>query len=225
MKTIFIADNHGRSCRALVEREMENGVRKLVSLGDYGTPKVLREILALPIEKKIIIGNHEYHHCIGEFIGQDGYRDLWNNDKEMKNFILQNSIVDRKNNAGFILEDRLAGRDVVYAHASIESGVNAWGYRHLWDFFEGEKHGEELSRNFKIMEEKDFWLFFRGHEHYPCVWSFKNKQIKRDFSCFDAPIILSQDSKYIVTLDLYKNRRYATFDDEKRELEFKVDGF
>jgi len=77
------------------------------------------------------------------------------------------------------------------------------------------------------MQEKNYWILFRGHDHDPYILSFPRHE--NPFSI--APkkeqnaVTFSKDRLYIVTIGTFIHNRYSILDHEKMTVELKTDEF
>jgi predicted phosphodiesterase len=230
MKTLIIADMHGKNPAGLVKQEQkESWIDDAVFLGDYDTPGVLRELRKLRIPKKFIVGNHDLHYVYELEIGGptmslswEEYSKLWDKNPKEKDFI-EDSIVGRKKNAGLILEDRLeTGKTICYCHGGIvDSGSpesDAPGY--VWQRMYSD---DNLMMNFLKMIEKNYWVLFRGHDHCSTVSSLRKKPAKL-YTRLGEKIKLEKSRLHIATVGAFFNGDYALFDSKTGILEYKNTG-
>ena len=160
MKNLVITDMHGDNPQGVIEYHLARGVEKLVCLGDYDTPTVLRAIRNLPIPKIMIVGNHEYHyvHEYGldqtGYMGMDagGYVELWTRNPIEKEFIRE-AIRHPTHETGVLVSNKVHNRNIAYVHASLlESDTEdpdvpgfVWGRM---------KKADSIKRNFAEMDKR-----------------------------------------------------------------------
>ncbi len=240
---MFISDMHGASPVVDIQNEIASGgIEKLVCLGDYDTPEILRELLRLDIPKKLVVGNHDYGYVKNTEVksiemGKKTFKDyvaLWDQQEFLfeRNFIASASDEkDLSRNAGLILNDVLCGEKVSYAHCGFIDVVNPFSEfpeclrtRMHW-VRDSEKN---IVANFERMQEDDTWILFRGHEHTPLVFSiYRNFPAEctniDDSATFrvHGGIILNPKQNYIISVGAFIEGQYAIFDTDNRKLEFR----
>jgi predicted phosphodiesterase len=229
MKNIIITDMHGEDPSELVIREQrESGIERAIFLGDYDTPKIFEKVRKLKIPKILVAGNHDLHYIYGLEIGApymtqswQGYVKEWDKFPRQKEF-MEKLILGKVPNAGVIVETKSGKRNVVYCHASIvDSGSpdsDAPGY--VWQRMHSE---ENMLLNFLKMMEKNYWVMFRGHDHYSMVSSLR-KNPARIETPIKEKLRLAKNRLHIVTVGPFLNGDYALFDDKSGYLEFKNTG-
>jgi hypothetical protein len=223
----------------VLDEARENKVERAVFLGDYDTPEVVRGLCKLRIPKKFVVGNHDWHYIEDLYISgptmsmpQAEYTALWNERKNSKERKFISDAMDcrnRKANAGVILEDKLCGKKVAYAHASLvdhgSPDSDAPGY--VWGRM---YNAETVYLNFMEMMKRDYWIFFRGHDpsssigSIPMKGKLNAKEINGLFK-FKTHAKLSKNRRYIITLPAFCEGGYAFFDTRTREIVFKDLGF
>ncbi len=250
MKTLLITDMHGKDPSRLIRRVVEKeGIERLVVLGDLDTPEVLKSIRdsvkSLGLDFIYTVGNHEYNFVRHWGLSStnmvkdikvprngklenalhtksaDEYFSEWDDETEQKDFVLIASInrgMDSKR-YGLIVPKK----EIVYAHASLvdtdrtekDSPDIIWG-RLL-------KNNKKLTENFKAMEEiDDFRLFFRGHDHVPSVRCSADGKYIRYFDELSGKYKLNlEDMRSIVTVGAFIEGKYAIYDSEKQEIDFR----
>ncbi len=236
MKTLLISDMHGKSPSEFIEKQIkEDGIHQLACLGDYDTPQVLQEILGINIPKIILVGNHEWHYVHkyplkGSHMNHnlEEYQKMWSGGKYPKEReFIQTAIrqIKRNRKSGTILEDKVAGRKVAFAHASL---VNLQTTHSRADDCVWARMEDPLNAflNFNEMGEKNYWIFFRGHDHKHNVLSIatKNKRYeveKNDGIPLNGILPLDEDRSYIATIGAFMQGKYAILDSTKKTLEFR----
>jgi len=228
MKYLIVSDMHGESPVDCIQREIkENGIGKLVCLGDYDTPEVLREIRKIRIPKILTVGNHDLHYVYELGISSPimklsapDYADLWNNNPQEKEFI-EDAIAGRKKNAGLIVEANQGGRKIAYAHASlVDAGSpdsDVYGY--VWQRLYTE---EAVVMNFAKMIQENYWILFRGHDMGTSALAL-NKDKKIEYPNGEK-IMLEPEKRYIITTGEFYYGNYVVFDSKEKTIEFKNTG-
>jgi len=228
---------HGLSPVKLVKREIKNnGVEKLVCLGDYDTPEVLRDIRRLKLPKVLIVGNHDFHYVHNLGIRSENmhgsweeYVKLWIKNPTEKSFIERaikgNSIKRRNTCSGLVVEDIFDRLKVSYSHASIVDGGSpvseAPGY--VWARF---RDSLNILQNFVRMNERNIGIMFRGHDHIsysggvPINGLTEARNINDLFSMARA-VVLDKNKRYIISVGAFIDAEYALFDTNSMRLEFK----
>lgn len=226
-KTIIVADMHGVDpCETIEEERRLNGIEDAVFLGDYDTPEVLGNIMALQIPKRFVIGNHD-HSYLKRFgirsnkmhMSAQDYSDLWymkSNSAERK--YLEKMWNQPSKNSGVNIRSKLEnGKNVVYCHAAIASlekdyqGIPIILWQRLYS-------NEAILCNVKQMRAKRDWIMFRGHDDGGVLSIDRKNKIKE---LEGDTIRFSKDKRYIVTLEAYYHGGYAIFDSEQRVVRLK----
>ena len=224
-KLLLIADMHGENPSGLVREEIKNsGIERVIFLGDYDTPAVLRELRKLRIPKKFLVGNHDYHFVnemgiSGQFmngLSASDYFELWNDSPREKKFIEK----EIQRNPLLCLEEELPFGKVAYAHASlVDAGSpdsDAPGY--VW----GRMNDiNQVLLNFAKMKEKNYSIFFRAHDHdLQGVLTFNPKAE----NCFEYlagdRIRLQKSRRHIVNVGAFVGGSYTVFDDKSGDVHF-----
>ncbi|OGJ20105.1 hypothetical protein A3K73_03050 [Candidatus Pacearchaeota archaeon RBG_13_36_9] len=219
MKTLIIADSHSRNPVDFIKSQADRGIEKLVFLGDCDLPKILEQILALDIDKIVLSGNHEYCFLTGLEIDSSAlglpigdYMELWQGSKAQE-FVLspENHLAERI----------ISGEKVAFCHgclAALETSLPLLEGR-----LAAPLHSSNISYNFQRMQEKGYWILFRGHDHVPDVLS-----IPRQANPFSvAPehgqgiVTFNKDNSYIVTIGSFRDNHYGIVDDETMTIGLK----
>lgn len=243
MKYLIITDLHGNDPASLIAKEIrQNNIERVVCLGDYDDPSVFRTFRNLPIKKKLVIGNHDYHYvkCYGltsstmDDAGRDAFDYfLWWNRKEyaQENKDMLEAINGKKKHIGIKLSEKTSDkkRKLAYVHASLldleRTNPNVPG--NVW--FRIFDNPARTIEQFEEMKKMNYWILFRGHDPGYRVFTLgqdkKGKKIEEsdvEYRC-DELIMLEKDKRHIVSLDAYYYGNYALFDDKSGELTIKND--
>ncbi|MBU2576313.1 MAG: metallophosphoesterase [Nanoarchaeota archaeon] len=236
MKTFIASDFHGRNPVPLVKSLVKDKkIGRAVFLGDYDEPKILRDILDLKMDKIILIGNHDYDLSLGNEVYSPNlvrplkeYWDVWGNTLEGK-YIRDNLDNRRGIKKGMKVIRRVGNKRAVYVHGSLmgirseESPSDVWG-RILYDNGSGFTRERRVICNFREMKKNNYWTMFRGHDHFPIVFSTNQKnyteEIKQINSSIDS-IVLKKDDINIASVGAFVEGCYSVFDDKSYLLEFK----
>lgn len=248
MRSLIITDLHHEHPKSSIERAIDAGIEKIVCLGDIETPQILSYLLDLKIKKRIIIGDHEYHHCHGLEIHSgsmthdcEWYIDLWEDNPRERDFVYKyGSIVNKVPGKikGIKVVDKIGDKKVCYVHGSLlekesmHPGLNGimWG-RLLNDYYH-----EKKVANFGVMEKEGYNILFRGHDHKSSIHSFsikpeeefkpKNKpEIKSEEALYGQTRSLNSNKLYIVTIGAFEKGYCAVFDEDNLTIEFTNPGF
>jgi len=250
MKTLLLTDLHGKDPSRLIRGVAEKeGIEALAVLGDLDTPEVLQWIQESVNQYNLRFvytpGNHEYNFVRNMGLSstdmvtdikvlRDGklrpafhtksateYFSEWDAAPEQKQFVLDSSKRMRVDfpNLGLIVADH----EIVYAHASLvdmdriekDAPDIMWG-RLL-------RNKEKLKANFKAMGEiNDFRLFFRGHDHIHSVRHSVDGDYVRYFDEIIGKYKINlEDTRSIVTVGAFVDGRYAIYDSEAQEIDFR----
>jgi len=208
------------------------------------------------IEKLILIGNHDYPFIVeslqlGEIKKPDYFEKefgdvdyinevkKWRKDSVLKNFAmkyfsnLRGSDFQLKECAFMQVNESSRGK-IIYCHSAIYDSKteflkkNQLHYQ-IWESFlleERRLNEKTLRKNLLMMKEKGYSLFFRGHDHYPQVWSVKREEnpinaemhFEGNPSQGSCEIYLQPNRRYIVSVGAFIRDSYAIFDEKN----FKV---
>jgi len=236
MKSLIITDMHSEDPLPFIEKMQEDGIERLVCLGDCDEPGIAKRILALDMEKRFVISNHDYSHSIGEIVVScdleltpTAYPMLWDMYPDVKKAILDNWTDTSALEIGSRVIDELNGRKIVYTHGSTRYDNPSKIMKDR--LITGDMMENLISRRqtFQKMIDDDYWISFRGHDHLSTVWSIPKKGpvfgIKTEEK--DKGIKLFYSRRYIITIGSFgsdfrsRKHEYAIFDDETRRLEFR----
>jgi len=220
MKTLILSDLHSQNASYFIEEQRKHGIDKLVCLGDYDDPEVLEHLLDLEMPKIILTGNHDHGFANRTQIESDVltasprvYVNLWADEefKRAKNHVL--------NPANIKQEEEIKDKKVVYVHSSLTESSDSLSVirpSQLWDRILVSQ--ENIKENFQIMQENNYWILFRGHDHFSGIFSvpFSNSSaIEMRHSTN-----LEEDKRHIVSIGPFFLGEYALFDTETLELDF-----
>ncbi len=220
---------HGENPSELVKAEQKRGIGKVVFLGDYDTPDVLRDLRKLRIPKKFLVGNHDYHYLknIGissslmrNSVGE--YSRIWHSNHEQTAF-LEKAIAGKGKNSGITLQEKLDnGKTIAYCHGGLRFEDDDYPLDTLWRRM--IYSSEQVVKTFLQMEQEDYWILFRGHDHHPNVISLNKKPAKIE-TPIGEKLRLSKNKRHIVTIGSFYHGNYATFNSEDGILEHKNTGY
>lgn len=235
MKSLIITDMHGDDPVGLVEYHLARGVEKLVCLGDYDTPEVLRTVREFKIPKLLIVGNHEFHYVHSYGMARTSYMkfnagfyaDLWNQHPAERDFI-KRAITHPTQQAGVLVSEKDGNRTIAYVHGSLleqdTEDKDVTGF--VWGRM---KKIVSIKKNFAEMHRRKFNILFRGHDHVASVLSRANGDesknpfiIEKDGYTNDK-VLLDPNWLHIVNVGSFMNGEYMTFDDKTQEVEFHRD--
>jgi predicted phosphodiesterase len=222
MKTFIASDFHGMNPTGLVRALLDEGeISRAVFLGDYDEPEILRDIRKLEIDKIVLIGNHEYNLCRGEYLRSkylvrtlEKYWEIWGDTPEGE-FARECPL-------------RIVEKDIAYLHGSLvgikaeESPCEVWGRLH--DEGYGFSDQRRLICNFREMKKAEYSIMFRGHDHESVVYFANRETYTQNFKQIGADIfdrVLDKDEMNLVSVGPFVEGEYCLFDDERRKLEFR----
>jgi predicted phosphodiesterase len=225
MKNLIFTDAHGRSIKPLLERAKCEGVERIVGLGDYDTPQVLRELLESDLDKIVVIGNHEYHYIRGLPIESGLMRgDLveyalrWFNTPERK--YLEEAIKKPNKNRGLIVTRTIEKKRYAFSHSSLTKARD-WEIGFPLCFWKRITNASGALEEFKLMKKQKIDLMFRGHDHYSGFYTLKTRaRAKVQQRLFEQKLFLEPNARHIVCVGPYYHGEYCLFDDKTQELEF-----
>jgi len=235
MKTFIGSDFHGRNpvplVKSLVEKE---GIERAVFLGDYDEPDILRDILDLEIDKIVLMGNHDHDFCFGKEVYSpnlgrplEEYWKIWGETVEGK-YGRECAGITKGIRKGMKVVRRINNQKAVYVHGALmsmrdEDPPEIWG-RLLYDSGWGFTRERRVICNFREMKKEDYWTMFRGHDHFPIVFSTNKKNysenIKEVNSSIDSVVLKKRDMN-IVSVGAYVEGCYSVFDDKNYLFEFR----
>lgn len=228
---MLISDMHGTDPTKAIQREIDSGgVERLVALGDYDTPDILRKILYIDIPKITLPGNHEYHDIFesvpDSFIKSISLTDspeMWNNKEYTRE---RKCMMDRlQGNGREIYEEGEGEKRRAHVPAGIvdmgSPNPKVTGY--VWCKMDSPG---VVEANLRRMQEKDIWLLIRGHDHKFGLISTQRREWSSQISWevsnrFSCPLPLPTNQRHIITVGPFYCRHYTILDTEKKEIEFK----
>lgn len=248
MKTLILADIHRKNPFDLINKKIEEGIERIISIGDVDEPEILEELLTLNISKEILIGNHEYpfihsfrngilHRSIELFGWQDEDIKMkykkWHESKILSDYAKKTLAGIRGNDWDYQFFEQLGDKKIAYIHglfysADLDLGLSS----PLWGSLknsQGRTNGDLLNHNLLFMQDQDYWVTFRGHDHKKDLQSIGINE--NPFMAGTWEHNISTEKKHKITLDL--NRRYiatvgaftwgdyAIFDSEKKTVDFE----
>lgn len=236
MKSFIASDFHGKNPCSLVKDLVGGGeVNRAVFLGDYDEPRILEDIMSLDVDKVVLTGNHDYNLAHGEEVySQDLYKpiieylEMWKDGLAGK-FVRENSDVTKGIRKGIKVVRRHGGKRVLYLHGCLvgsfnETPTEVWG-RILHDNDGDFSRERRVICNFCEMKKAGYWTMFRGHDHFPVVFSTNKREysenLKQIKSSIDNEICLGGEDMNIVSVGAFVEGSYVLFDDESGKVEFK----
>lgn len=251
MKTLLLADIHSRNPFKLINRKINDGIERIISLGDIDNPEIFAEFLSMKIPNLALIGNHDYpfvysfkngmlHKSINAFDWSE--EEIKNRTMEWKKYpVLREysrqwlSRLHGNEEQGFQITEKLGNKKIAYLHGLLYS-INfdnnlpdqIWG---SLNDTRGNINRNLLCQNFLEMQEKDYWLLFRGHDHkrdiesiainenpfISAVWQANLTSEKR------GRIKLEENRRYMITVGSFSWGDYMVFDSKTQELDFDQD--
>jgi len=235
MKSLIVSDLHGSFNPSWIKDAKEAGIERLVCLGDYDKPEVLRQILNLKIKKIVIIGNHDYHLCRGinlispELDKNINYYDIWEDTPESKLVIdasFGKSVRKKGLRVGIKICESINRKKVVYVHGGLYSSfpeIKNDLDPYLWARLLHHPYESNILPNFLRMTKENIDIMFRGHDHRQAVLSWSKKDLfpmrMADSHLYEG-IKFERGKKYIVSLGKLNNVSYAVYDSSKQGVKF-----
>lgn len=237
MKSLIITDLHHEHPKDLVERALQVGIEKIVCLGDIETPKILRYLLDLKAEKRIIIGDHEFHHCYAMNIHSQSmrqdceyYQDLWEDNPQEQDFVKKYGKVINKSlqlKKGSKVLDEANGKNLCYVHGSLIERLkeNFLLNGIMWGRMARDYSNEFKIANFEIMKKENIFVLFRGHDHCNEIYSVNPENItsgniKIERGLYGQSRVLEPKKIHIVSVGALENGHCAIFNEETFEIKF-----
>lgn len=239
MKSLIITDLHHNHPSQLIKKALERGIEKVVCLGDIETPDIMKYLLDLKIKKRIIIGDHEYHHCHGLEIYSNSmrtdmtcedYTDLWEENPREFEFVRKYSKVKNNTagkNDGLKVIDKTSDGNICYVHGSLIERDPERPNRNglMWGRLTRDYSDLKKLENFRIMKKEGHSILFRGHDHTEDLYSIDKNCLGKiyDAECFGLSgesIILDKNKRHIITVGPFEDGRFAVFDEDKWEINF-----
>ena len=235
-----MGDFHGTDPIPFIKKCKRKGIEKLVCLGDYDDPAILENILALDMDKIVLIGNHDYHLVVDwykdeadRFYLKSGYlpdmfsmeydvlMKKWHDNKTARDFVLKSKEVRSGRKKGLRVVGKVDDKKVIYTHASLVDHKCKYEPYQLWQRITPD---DSMRANFKEMRRLGYWIMFRAHDHFPLITYMKNgiNVFEHDIHlAWDNKVKLKNDELYIVTVGSFREGRYVVLDDEKRTVKLK----
>jgi len=217
MKTLIISDSHSKNPVDFIKSQADRGIEQLDFLGDCDFPDILEQILALPINKLVLSGNHEYGFSKGLDVDSSALRwplaryiQLWQASR-VQNFVL--------NPESHLAERIISGEKIIFCHGCLSALETSNPV--LEGRLSSPLHSSNIPYNFKKMQENNCWILFRGHDHSPEILS-----LPRQANPFSAPakkenraLTFRRDKLYIVTVGSFLEGNYGIFDEQALSFE------
>jgi predicted phosphodiesterase len=247
MKTLLLADIHIRNPIPFIEKKLNEGIERVISLGDIDDPKILNDFLSLKYQKIALMGNHEYpfihsfktgmlHKSIDLIdIPDNALLDRyskWHSYPLIKKYALKCMENIWGNEEGFSLTEDLDGLKIFYTHGLIcpdSWGINLPG--RIWaslNTLERGMNNNLVNQNLREMQKRNLDIFFRGHDHTRDIQSLGKKENpyvspvwQHNLSTqANGQITLSNDRRYLITIGAFTWGDYMIFDSKTKELEW-----
>lgn len=236
MKSLIISDLHSvpeESMMNLISCARKKNIERVVCLGDFDEPGLLRRLLDLEMKKIIVIGNHDVALTTEENIRSpdisdpEKYWDAWEDSVREYSFVHKARTYgfDRMHpDFGVRVEEKVGMQKVCYVHGSLYSDDTCWGLQpfirgRMLSMGEGfESVREKREANFRVMKKKKYWVLFRGHDHNLEVISQNSKGQISEESSSSKGLKFNLNKRYIATMGRFSDGGYAVFDDESRKL-------
>ena len=238
MRTLIFTDLHSISPLFLLERAKARGVDRFVSLGDLDRPYILAQLRNFPMEKILVMGNHDERLASGQMVSSEDldsnpqeYIELWKSNPEQAKFVLESSKIGIKRpgrKRGIRVVERNLDGKLCYVHGALIDDYERLNNHHpfLWGRILEEPPEENARLNFGEMDKLDYWILFRGHDHRRKVFSTaigKGKHltiVKEEDPNKENELTLLPERRYIVSVGRLDNGSYALYDDKTRVLKF-----
>lgn len=224
MKNLIFSDSHGRSIKPLLTLAKEEGIERVIGLGDYDTPQVLRELIATDLDKIIVIGNHDYSYVKGLPVESElmkgsfkNYMLQWFNTPEQQ-FILE-AVKKPNKTRGLIVTRTIGKKKIAFSHSSLTKAED-WERGFPLCMLEKVTSKASAKHEFRLMGNRGVQILFRGHDHYSGVYTLNSETKEVTERFFQPKISLETNSRHIVCVGAYYHGEYCLFDDKTNELEF-----
>jgi len=247
MKTLLITDTHGKNPLPLIERKGEDGIGRVICLGDYINSADSLDTLAklLDLEDTIVLpGNHDFAF-MKEAVhpGSKFPEFLEVSEEEYKNIAerIRNTASLREYAERFIINtdpgrfyhcERVGEEDVFYTHAFPLEDNEGEG-QHLWwrlhdpyfMLFDRKKINASALYFFEEMGADCPSILFRGHDHqHGLVSSLKRARNSllfiQNHEIPKGKTTLNLNRKHIVTVGAFYTGHYAVYDTNSSQIEF-----
>lgn len=248
MKTLILSDIHKRNPFKLIERKLKEGIDRVISLGDIDNPEILEEFLSLKIKNYALIGNHDYpfvysfkngalHESIAAFDWTEeeikNKHEKWKASPVLKEYSREwLSRINANEQEGFQLSENLEDKTIVYLHGLLYSPrLDNRFVDQIWGSLRtlgGRINDNLLNQNFLEMQQKDYWIMFRGHDHKRDMQSIGMNENPFMNPIWQANLTsekygkkkLEENRRYLITIGAFSWGDYMVFDSETKELEF-----
>lgn len=232
MTVYALGDYHGKSIEEFLELESPTSDDLVLSTGDFDQVSIIHEILDLKnrIGEGSVIdvgGNHD--HALLEKVPISSSTiesqskhfhemvDDLHQDSEAKKYI--ESIVNNP-----IREFEIGDLNGVLVHGGLAGYIQSSNiteemepfWRRLWD-------DEDFEDNFEVMDEKNYDLMVRGHDHRrdhvlrrkdAYTPTYRSHNLEEGYE-------LDMDYNHIITHGAWHNGQYAVIDQDSLEIEFR----
>jgi hypothetical protein len=231
VRTLIFSDLHSRDPTDLAEAMlMSREVDKIAFLGDFGNYLLFERILQFRkdfagVPMVIIMGNHDYHYANGQRVSSKSSElspeelvGQWSNSG-LKGKIL---CPTKRIWTGETIRDR----SLLYSHAGLSGSVDYEGVDpRLWTRLilpGGVFYDENIRSNFNSMAIQEAHIKFRGHDHYPAVFSQDIKDPRDSFKVsLDKIVKLEEGHRHIVSVGAFYDGNYTIFDEDSSVVEFR----
>jgi predicted phosphodiesterase len=249
MKTLLIADSHRRTPLPFIRNMISEGkAHRTIFLGDVDEPSILEDLIKLESEKIILTGNHEYpflhsfkngrlHRSIDCFGFSDEeiqrYYKYWHSSQTLSEYAKNwhaRFYGNEENGLGY--QEKSRAGNILYIHGLPYAPRIAEDFScKIWGCLKpqyGKMQYNLLMQNFIEMQEKDYWIIFRGHDHQRDMQSigkndnpFKTGAWEANLTTSKSGIIqLEDDRRYIITVGAFTWGGYMVFDSKNLKLEW-----
>lgn len=227
MTIYLLADFHGRSISDFLSEESPGNNDAVVSLGDVETTQVIHELKNLEedlAEERFtaVGGNHDQALLEEQGLNSRSYKPAHEIKRDLNSDDVARSWLEEVLSEPY-REFKVGERQSVAVHGGLDGYLRHpemdEEIRHLWYRLWYESDSRE---NFRIMEQKNWHLMARGHDHDPEI---VEKKASGDIN-FSYPenrdlYTLDSDCLYIITPGAWMNGNYAAIDEKRMEVEFR----
>jgi hypothetical protein len=235
MKTAIMSDFHSVSPVDVVNGLKDFGIDRFAFLGDYDDPSVLRDILALDVDKIVLVGNHDHSFIRGKNLSSaclkgpsPTFVKKWADCPE-RQFVNACSGVYRGWKYGMSVVDG-ANPSTLYVHGALVSGkYSEQGIPEIWGrLADPEATGftpqQRKFSNLREMKKRGYEFMFRGHDHSQEIVSIPKDDDFEDFSGITTSRFggkLERDKRHIVTVGAFCEGHYTIYDDTTGTVSFR----
>jgi predicted phosphodiesterase len=248
MKTLILADIHRKNPFDLINKKRAEGIDRIISIGDIDEPEIIEKLLTLNMPKEILIGNHEYpfiysfrngilHRSIELFEWTDEEikvkYEKWHKSKILSDYAKKILSEVKGNDWDYQFFEELGDKRITYLHGLFCSATLDLGLPSpLWGSLktsQGRLNGELLNHNFLFMQDQDYWVTFRGHDHKKDLQSiginenpFMTSTWEHNISTEKKhKVSLDVNRRYIATVGAFTWGDYAILDSQKKTIDFE----